>query len=161
MSADVVELQRLQSAYADVVSRRAWGELERLFLPDVTVEVDTVTSPARTFNGPHEFSSFVSAACARFDHFQFVILNAVVEVAGDNATGRIFMCEIRHHTAAALDGDQSSTGVWSTAYGLYSDRYRKVDGTWWFAERHYRSLARTGPQEGIFGLPPDLPRIGR
>ena len=161
MSADVVELQRLQSAYADVVSRRAWGELERLFLPDISVEVDTVTSPARTFSGPQEFSSFVSAACERFDHFQFVILNAVVQVAGDNATGRIFMCEIRHHTAAALDGEQSSTGVWSTAYGLYSDRYRKVDGTWWFAERHYRSLARTGPQEGIFGLPPDLPQIGR
>ena len=152
MSADVVELQRLQSAYADVVSRRAWGELERLFLPDISVEVDTVTSPARTFSGPQEFSSFVSAACERFDHFQFVILNAVVQVAGDNATGRIFMCEIRHHTAE---------GVWSTAYGLYSDRYRKVDGTWWFAERHYRSLARTGPQEGIFGLPPDLPQIGR
>lgn len=152
MPDNLVELQQLQSAYADVVSRRAWPELERLFLPDLTVEVDTVTSPAQTFTGPADFIAFVSAACERFDHFQFVILNAVNNVAGDNATGRIFMCEIRHH---------SQENVWSTAYGLYSDRYRKVNGTWWFAERHYRSIARTGPQEGIFGLPTDLPQIGR
>ncbi|HVS68397.1 MAG TPA: nuclear transport factor 2 family protein, partial [Mycobacteriales bacterium] len=128
MNADVVGLQRLQSAYADVVSRRAWSELDRLFLPDIVVEVDTVTAPTRTFTGPAAFSTFVSAACERFDHFQFVILNSVVEVAGDgiDATGRIFMCEIRHHRDEA---------VWSTAYGLYTDRYRKVDGSWWFAER--------------------------
>ncbi|MGN6474682.1 MAG: nuclear transport factor 2 family protein [Mycobacteriales bacterium] len=152
MSTDVLELQRLQSAYADVVTRRAWSELERLFLPDVTVEVDTVSSPARSFSGPAEFIAFVSAACERFDHFQFVILNSVVEVTGDNATGRIFMCEIRHHT---------HEDEWSTAYGLYSDRYRKVDGTWWFADRRYRSMARTGPNAGIFGLPADLPALGR
>jgi hypothetical protein len=152
VSTDVLELQRLQAAYADVVSRRAWPELERLFLPDITVEVDTVSSSAKTFTGPTEFIEFVAAACERFDHFQFVILNSVIEVAGGDATGRIFMCEIRHHTAE---------DEWSTAYGLYSDRYRKVDGTWWFAERHYRSMARTGPQAGIFGLPADLPHIGR
>ncbi|HWC36197.1 MAG TPA: nuclear transport factor 2 family protein [Mycobacteriales bacterium] len=152
MSTDVLELQRLQSAYADVVTRRAWSELDRLFLPDIVVEVATVSAPARSFTGPAEFVGFVSAACERFDHFGFVILNSVVEVTGDNAKARIFMCEIRHHTAE---------DEWSTAYGVYSDTYRKVDGTWWFAERHYRSLARTGPQAGIFGVPADLPPIGR
>jgi hypothetical protein len=152
MPDNLVELQQLQAAYADIVSRRAWPEIERLFLPDVCVEVDTVTSPAQTFNGPAEFTAFVSAACERFDHFQFVILNSVLQTAGDNASGRIFMCEIRHH---------AQEQEWSTAYGLYSDRYRKVNGTWWFAERRYRSLARTGPNAGIFGLPADLPEIGR
>jgi hypothetical protein len=152
VTADILELQRLQAAYADVVSRRAWPELERLFLPDITVEVDTVSSAAKSFTGPAEFIGFVAAACERFDHFQFVILNSVLEVTGDAAAGRIFMCEIRHETAA---------NEWSTAYGLYSDHYRKVDGSWWFAERHYRSIARTGPQAGIFGLPADLPPIGR
>jgi hypothetical protein len=153
MSTDVAEIHRLQAAYADVVSRRAWREIERLFLPDITVEVDTVTSPARTFAGPAEFIQFVSAACERFDHFQFVILNSVVEVDGDDAKGRIFMSEIRHH----VEEDDG----WSTAYGLYADRYRKLDGTWWFAERRYRSLARTGPNAGRFGLPPGLEPLGR
>jgi hypothetical protein len=156
MPDNLVELQQLQSAYADVVSRRAWSELERLFVPDITIEVDTVSSPVRSFTGPADFIAFVSAACERFDHFQFVILNSVLNVAGDSAngdaTGRTFMCEIRHHTQEQ---------EWSTAYGLYSDRYRKINGTWWFAERRYRSLARTGPNAGIFGVPPDLPEIGR
>jgi hypothetical protein len=152
MSDDVAAVQRLQAAYADVVSRRAWTELGRLFLPDVAIEVDTVTSPSRSFVGAADFIDFVSAACERFDHFQFVILNSVVDVSGDTATSRIFMCEIRHHAAE---------NEWSTAYGLYADRYRKVDGVWWFAERNYRSLARTGPQAGTFGLPGDLPPIGR
>ncbi|MEY2434662.1 MAG: hypothetical protein QOC92_4387, partial [Acidimicrobiaceae bacterium] len=26
----------------------------------------------------------------------------------------------------------------------------------WFGERRYRSMARTGPESGVFGLPPDL-----
>jgi SnoaL-like protein len=150
--ADYIAIRRLQDAYADVVSRRAWGELERLFLPDVTVEVDTVSSPAHTFAGPAEFVAFVGPATDRFDHFQFVILNAVAELDGDEASGRIFMCEIRHH--AELD-------EWSTAYGVYQDRYRKVDGQWWFADRRYRSLARSGSNAGIFGLPLDLSPLGR
>ena len=62
------------------------------------------------------------------------------------------MCEIRH----LAEDDE-----WSTAYGLYQDRYRKIDGTWWVTERRYRSLARTGLNAGIFGMPSDLRSIAR
>lgn len=151
---DVVALLRLQSTYADVVTRRAWPELHSLFVAEVDIEVDTVSSPAKRCTTANEFIEFVSEAVARFDHFQFVILNSVVEVDdnGTTASGRIFMCEIRHLT----DSDE-----WSTAYGLYLDRYRKTDGTWWVTQRRYRSLARTGINAGIFGVPPDLPGLGR
>lgn len=142
---DVVALWRLQSAYADVVTRRAWDELHGLFLPTATVEVDTVTAPAGTFTGAADFGAFVGAAVERFDHFAFVILNTVVDVAGDTARGRIFMCELRHDAA---------TGDWSTAYGVYQDRYERHHGRWWFAARRYRSMARTGPTAAVLGLPP-------
>ena len=33
-------IRRLQHAYADVVNRRAWSELETLFLPDAEVVID-------------------------------------------------------------------------------------------------------------------------
>jgi SnoaL-like domain len=151
-SADVVALWRLQSTYADIVTRRAWAELETVFSPDVTIEVDTVTSDAYHFVGPAEFIDFVSAATDRFDHFEFVILNPVVEVDGDSARGRIFMCEIRHETA---------TDEWTTAYGLYQDTYRRADGRWLITARHYRSLARTGANQGIFGIPAGLELFGR
>src|SRR3954454_7185943 len=94
-TADVVALWRLQSTYADIVTRRAWSELSTVFLPDVSIEVDTVTSEPKRFVGPEEFVSFVGPATDRFDHFEFVILNTVVEVDSyESARGRIFMSEV-------------------------------------------------------------------
>src|SRR5262245_27901522 len=153
---DAVALGRLQARYADVVTRRAWPELRELFLPDTTVEVDTVTAPVRTLVGPDDFGAFVAGAIEGFDHFSFVILNAVVEVGTggdpDDAEGRMFMCEIGHETAV---------DAWHTAHGVYSDRFRRTPGGWRFARRRYRSMARTGPQAAVLGLPPDLGPLGR
>jgi len=145
---DVVALWRLQSGYADVVTRRAWPELRDLFQPETTVHIDTVTAPLRTIVGPDDFGAFVAGAIERYDYFAFVILNRVVDLDGpdpDTASGRIFMCEIRHDAASDR---------WHNAYGLYQDRYTRLDDRWWFAERRYRSMARTGPEPAVFGLPP-------
>ena len=150
---DVVALGRLQSSYADVVNRRDWQRLRDLFRPDATVHIDTVTAPARTLAGPEALGEFIGAAIERFDHFSFVILNTVVELDGtDAARGRIFMCEVRHDTAS---------DAWSVAHGLYEDDYARTDGRWWFAARRYRSLARTGAQAGVFGLPDGLQPFSR
>ena len=152
-TADVVALWRLQATYADIITRRAWPELATIFTPDATIEIDVVTAAARHCVGPQGFADFVGPATDRFDHFQFVILNTVVDLdAPDSASGRIFMCEIRREAA---------TTQWSTAYGLYQDRYERHDGTWWFADRRYRSLARTGSNGGVFGIPPGLAMFGR
>ena len=158
----LVALDRLQRRYADVITRRAWDELAELFLPGTVVHLDTVTAPPRDLVGPIQFAEVIGAAMARFDHFTFAILNAVAELdeprGGDldadglAARGRVFLCEIRHEPDRA---------AWSTAHGVYQDRYVLVDGRWRIAERHYRSMARTGPDEAVFGLPPDLGPIGR
>ena len=77
-----------------------------------------------------------------------MILNSVVDVTGEDAArGRIFMCEIRRN---------ADDGEWTTAYGLYQDIYTRVDGRWWIASRGYRSLARTGSNDGVFGIPDGL-----
>ena len=145
---DVVALWRLQSQYADVVTRRAWAELHDVFLPDTTVHVETVTRPAFDVIGPDAFGTFVRDAIARYDHFTFVILNTVVDVTGpDEARGRFFMCEVRH---------DAETDTWPNAHGVYRDRYTRVDGRWRITERWYRSLAREGPPSTVLGLPPDL-----
>jgi len=143
--ASYVAIQRLQSAYADVITRRAFGELEGLFLADCVVTVDTVTRPPFRFVGPQEFGDFVGAAVERFDHFEFVIQNSVIDLGHDldRVTARIHMCEIRHDRDADPVNADPADG-WSRAYGRYHDTYRRVDGRWWFAERSYRSRARTG-----------------
>ena len=148
---DHLAINRLQSAYADTVTRRDWSTLDELFLDDAAVRIDTVTREPFDVVGPAALGEFIGGAVERFDFFEFVILNALVTLGAggdpDAATARVFMCEQRRHAA---------TEEWSTAYGLYLDRYRRVNGRWWIAERSYRSLARTGPDGGAFPFP-DLP----
>lgn len=146
---DIVALWRLQHAYADVVTRRAWAELGDLFLPDTPVRIETATGPERLVTGPEAFGQFVAGAIEKYDYFAFVILNSVVDVdePPDGARGRFFMTEIRHEPA--ID-------AWHNAYGVYQDRYVRRDGRWWFAERHYRSMARSGPEPTVIGLPGGL-----
>ncbi|HEV3226404.1 MAG TPA: nuclear transport factor 2 family protein [Acidimicrobiales bacterium] len=141
---EVVALWRLQSRYADIVTRRAWSELDEVFRPETEVHLDVVTAPPRTIIGPSAFGEFVAAAIERFDHFAFVILNTVVDLETDErATGRMFMCEVRHDREA---------DTWPIAHGMYQDAYVRVDGRWWFRTRHYRSMARMGPAGSVFGL---------
>jgi hypothetical protein len=73
----------------------------------------------------------------RFDFFEFVILNSVIDVTGAGAAaGRLYIVEVRHDRA---------TDEWSNAFGLYEDTYAVQDETWRFAARRYRSLARRSP----------------
>jgi hypothetical protein len=135
---DYVEIQRLQSAYADVVTRRAWSELAELFRPDARVEVDTRRDEVLAFDGPDALGGFISAAIERFGFFEFVILNTRIEIGvGDDpnaASGRMYMCELR---------TEAASGEWNNAFGVYHDRYLRHDDRWWFEHRTYHSLART------------------
>ena len=140
---DYVAITRLQRAYADVVTRRAWTELEPLFASDSVVRVDTVTSDALEFTGPTTLGEFIGGSIERFEFFQFVILNSHIELHGDAAKARVFITELRQHR---------ETGSWSQVFGLYQDSYSKVAGQWRFARRLYSSLARTGRNE-VFAFP--------
>ena len=60
------------------------------------------------------------------------------------------MCEIRHDAAA------DAGAGWSTAQGCYEDDYARAADGWRFAGRRYRSMARTGAEAAILGLPPDI-----
>ncbi len=144
---DYVAISRLQSAYADVVNRRAWSELASLFRPDAPVRIDTVTNPLVDVTGPGELGRFIGGAIERFAFFEFVILNAVVDIGGDTAaTGRIFMCELRQ---------ERESGRFTRAFGVYHDDYCRHEDRWWFAARRYQSLARTGT-DPVFAFPEEM-----
>jgi hypothetical protein len=129
-----VAITRLQAAYADVVTRRAWADLDGLFAPDTPIHIDTVTRPAFDLVGPAALGEFVSGAIERFEFVEFVILNTVVDVTNeDEATGRLWMVEVRQ---------ERGSGEWSNAFGLYRDNYARYDGRWRFTRRSYRSIAR-------------------
>lgn len=141
---DYVAIRRLQSAYADIVTRRAWPELARIFRPEAEVVIDRMDGSPLQLLGPGGVAEFVSKAIAHFDLFEFVILNTVVEIEGDRATARMYMWEVRH----------DPVGGRSDAYGLYRDEYRRIDGRWWFSGRRYQTLARTlAADHAVFPLP--------
>lgn len=142
MSDTYLAITRLQAAYADVVSRRAWPELAGLFLPDAPIHVDTVTNAVIELVGPAALGEFIGGAIERFDFFEFVPLNTVVDEAA--GTARLYMAELRHDPAEG----------WSNVFGLYQDRYVEAEAGWRFAERHYQTLARrTGDDTATFPLP--------
>ena len=146
---DQLAIGRLQSAYADVVNRRAWEELVPLFEPGAPIRIDPVTRDAIGLEGPEALGEFVGSAVERFAFFEFVILPSHVELPTDDtpdeAAARVFMCEVRRDVGT-LD--------WSVAYGVYHDRYRRTDGSWRFARRDYQSLTRTGG--AVFPFPHHL-----
>jgi hypothetical protein len=142
---DYVAICRLQAAYADAVTRRAWSDLEELFVPRAPVTVDTVTSPAFELVGATGIGGFIAGAVERFEFFELVILN--VHVLGgedaDASRSRSFTCELRQ---------EGASGHWTNAFGVYHDELRRVDGRWRYARRRYQSLARTGRAE-VFPFP--------
>ena len=143
----VLAIQRLQAAYGDAVTRRAWAEVAALFEPDAVVHIDTRTRPPFDVDGPEALVTFIERSLEAFAFFDFAIMNSVVDLGeAGTATGRVYICELRSdHDAARTE-----------AYGLYEDRYRRREGKWRIAGRRYSSLARFGPSVEAFGLPAGL-----
>ena len=135
-TSDYLAISRLQAAYADTVTRRAWGELAELFRPDCGIALDLRDGTTHDFTGGAEIGAFIAAAIGSFDFFEFAILNSVVDTSRSwegFATGRLYVTEIRR---------DATTGSFSQTFGLYRDEYVSDDGRWRFGARRYASLAR-------------------
>jgi len=129
-------IQRLESRYADVVTRRAWDELAELVRADCPIVVD-VRHKKFELTGPTEYGEFIARQIERFSLFEFVLLNSVFRIDTERgvAAARVYMQEVRQNV---------SDGRRTDAYGVYHDRLEQGDdGRWWFTRRHYRSFARS------------------
>ena len=138
---DYVAVNRLHHAYADIATRRAWAELDEIFVADIPIVVNLRDRDPLLFDSCEAFRAFVSEAVDRFEFFEFVILNTRVYLNHqgdpDAAVARMYMSELRQDHAEQR---------WSAIYGVYHDRFRRIDGRWWFVGRDYSSLARPGAQ---------------
>ncbi len=139
-----IAITRMQADYADIVSRRAWSELDAIFEPEAKIHLDLITK-GMDFTGPgrdrqlhRRVDRAVRVLPVRHPEFGRARAGRV------QRTGRMYMSELRQHGAS---------GGWSTIHGVYHDTYRKDSaGNWRFAARDYQSLARTGRSE-IFPFP--------
>lgn len=142
-------IQRLHTAYADCLNRRAFEALSELFLADARIDLTPLRPPRIELRGPEALGDFIARAIERFDFFQFVVLNAHVAPGADDrsAAGRIFMCEYRR---------ERTSSNWTQVFGVYHDLYREVEGRWWFARRTFHPLASQGSDDVVFPVPPEL-----
>lgn len=141
-----VAIQDLLGAYADSVNRRKWGELSALFLADAKIELTTLQERPIELTGPVALGRFIGEVTERFDFFQFVLLNSRLELRleADSALGRHFICEYRWEKAA---------GKWTQVFGVYRDRYRRIDARWWFEHRAFDPLVSAGSDGLVVGFP--------
>jgi hypothetical protein len=153
---DHAAIFRLQRAYADVVSRMAFAELGELFVPDIRLLME-LPGHTKELVGPQAFGEYVARRVTHLEFFQFVVTNAVAELAADDrdrAHGHMYFYELHqdreHHRLRTL-------------YGLYRDQYVRVDGRWWFAHRRFAPLAMTSSDDArdldvfpnpLLGAPP-------
>jgi hypothetical protein len=136
---------RLQHAYADIATRRAWPEITSLAIPDARFSFDTRSGRVIEVVGAAAFGEFGGKSVGRFSFYQYLPLNAVVKVDGaGSARGRAYSLEV---------GEDGETREWIHYYGLYHDDYVRLDGAWRFAQRRYQTLARrTGERLESFPL---------
>ena len=142
-----IAIQRLLAAYADAVNRRAWSEFTDLFQDDAVVEITPSKSQALVVEGPGALGDFIGEAIEGFEFFQLVFLNSHFEIQAPEgtATGRNFMVEMRQDRAS---------GRWTRVFGVYHDRYRRVDARWRFEHRAFHALAATaGRDNHVFEFP--------
>ncbi|MEE9414805.1 MAG: nuclear transport factor 2 family protein [Acidimicrobiales bacterium] len=136
---DYIAIRRLQNRYADLVTRRAWSELDDVMAPSCTVDLELHDRQFQ-FAGPVDFATFVAKSLEQFSFFEFVVLNTIIDVDHDAgiARARMWMVELRQNVA---DGRRSNT------FGVYHDRMELVDDKWLFTSRRYSSLSRSAPAD--------------
>ena len=135
---DIVAIGRLQSAYADVVNRRAWGELDGLFMADAHIRIDTVTRPTIELVGAEALGDFIGSAVERFAFFEFVPLNAHTELGAESGPGATPMPPARDGSCARSGATSTtSTGRSRTACTTTATAARRRGGG--------SSSATTGP----------------
>jgi hypothetical protein len=125
---------RLQRAYADLVTRRAWSEIAAISLPDARFSFDTRSGAVIEVVGAQAFAEFGEKMTGRFGFYEYIPLNSVAEIAADgSARGRLYSLEI---------SEDRGTGEWARFYGIVHDDYALFEGAWRFARRQYQTLAR-------------------
>jgi SnoaL-like domain len=128
-----VAIERLQRAYADISTRRAWKEVPSLATPDARFIFNTKAGMFEIEGG----QAFAEMSIQMADRFSFSVLtplNSVISV-GPNGTarGRCYFLEV---------AEERQTGEWVEVYGVYYDEYERHEGSWLFSRREYQPYGR-------------------
>jgi len=132
---DRLAIDDLVTAYADALDHRAWDRFAQCFTADATVDYTSSGGPA----GPlTEVLPWLEEMLALFSMSQHLVTNRMVQVTGDEASGRAYFfnpMRLRAHG----DGAEALFYVG----GYYDDRFVRTGDGWRIAAR-LESMAWTG-----------------
>lgn len=120
---DIHAIQRLKHEYCFAIDGGEYEAWPGFFTDDGRFVRDN----GDTYEGHDELYAFASEEFDEiFDRTVHAVTNPVIDVAGDEATGRWYLL-LFYETAAGDVG-------WTQA--TYDDQYRNVDGEWRISESH-------------------------
>ncbi len=119
---DEAELRRLVYAYARMVDRRDWSLLPRTF-----TDAARLRGPGYVMEGHDELRAGL-ATIDRFSATMHFVMNQIVEIEGDRATGEVY-CLANHLLEERGQPVKLDMGI------RYEDRYERTPQGWRIAER--------------------------
>ena len=122
--ADRVEIEALRGEFTDAVMMRDYDRVAALFTKDGALRMPNV--PWRAV-GPEEIRAFGRRALAMWDFFVQTTHPGTIQLDGDTAAGRAYLCEL-----IRLRNGHSELN-----YAIYHDRYQRTPDGWKFTERVY------------------------
>lgn len=149
------DIRQLQARYTDAVYRRDWQAVRACWADDGVWHAFGQRTAGR-----EEIIGWLVSLTSMFPLIWQTAHGVILEIDGDEAVARLYIDEI----------SCDLKDVRRFAMGLYHDRYRRTDGQWIFAERHW-DLLYLGPADlsarlwdmPAFGPPPhsDMNRPNR
>jgi ketosteroid isomerase-like protein len=130
-AADIVELNQLAYRYARAVDRCDMDLFKTVFTPDARLRAynPDQDEPFNDIRGHDQLVKVNEIMSTMFDKTMHMMVNHMVEVDGDTATGEV-MCTARHIPKGGKDV--------LTIHIRYLDSYVRQDGEWKIADRHIR-----------------------
>ena len=119
---DEAELRRLVYAYARMVDHRDWSLLPRIFAAAARLR-----GPGYAMQGHDELRAGL-ATIDRFSATMHLVMNQIVELEGDRATGEVY-CLANHLLEERGRPVKLDMGI------RYEDRYERTPQGWRIAER--------------------------
>jgi ketosteroid isomerase-like protein len=140
--ADRCEIEALRGEYTEAVMMRDYDRLASLFTPDGAVRIPHINAEAVT---REEIRAGIERLQGRLDYFVQTTHPGTIQLAGDGASGRAYICELMRFR----DGSSERN------YAVYHDRYQRTPDGWKFTERVYEiKYLDTTPLPGSAPLAP-------
>ena len=143
--ADRIAIGELLARYADIVDRREWTRMGRIFALEGTIDF-------RSSGGPHgpfrEGIAWLDRALDSWPNNLHMITNVIVELDGDRATARCYF-----HVPTGREGQSGGAPFTVTHSGRYLDKLIRTANGWRIVERVCEQVVREGSLPEGYRIP--------